>query len=61
MLEEEILTRPLTHWGNFLDDADELVKDGLTGDVTLIDRITAADSLESVIRPFLVGFPLQLR
>jgi hypothetical protein len=61
MLEEKILIRPLTHRGNFLDNADELIKDGLTGDVALVDRITAADGLESVIWPFLTGVPLQLR
>ena len=50
----------LTHRGNILDDANELVENGLTGDVALIDGITAADGLESVIWPFLSGFPLKL-
>jgi len=61
MLKELIEIRRLTHRGNVLDDADELIKDSLSSDVTLIDGITTANGLESVIWPILTGLPLKLR
>ena len=53
--------RELTHRGNVLDDANELIKDGLSSYVALIYGITAADGLEGVIWPGLTGLPLHLR
>lgn len=51
---------PLTHRGNVLDDTNELIEDSLAGDIALIDGITTADCLESVIWPILTGLPLHL-
>jgi len=53
--------RSLTHRRNVLDDANELIEDSPSGDVALIDGIAAADGVESVTWPILVGLPLQLR
>lgn len=50
----------LTHRGNIPDDTDQFVKDRLSGNIVLIDGITAGDSLESVVREFLTGLPPQL-
>lgn len=61
MLKELIKIWRLTHRGNVLDNADELIKDSLSSDVALIDGITTADGLESVIWPILTGLPLKLR
>ena len=61
MFEETTRIWALTHWGNFLDDASELIKDSLSGDIALIDGIATADGLESVIWPILIGLPLHLR
>lgn len=49
ILEEVNIMWPLTHRGNDLDNANELIKDSLSGYVVLIDRITAGDGMESVI------------
>ena len=59
MPKEITITQPLTHRGNILYNANELIKDDLSGDVTLVDGITACDSLESVIWPNLTGLPLR--
>jgi len=61
MLKELIKIWRLTHRGNDLDDANELIKDSLSSDVALIDGIAAADGLESVVWPSLSGLPLKLR
>jgi len=60
MLERTIGIWTLTHRGNVLDDANQFIKYGLSGDVALVDGITAADGLEGVIRPILSRLPLQL-
>jgi len=46
------------HRGNILDDTDEFIKDGLCGDVVLINGITAGNGVECVIREILGGLPL---
>ena len=51
---------PLTHRRNILDNTNEFIKDSSSGDVALVDGITAADRLVSVSRPVLTGRPLQL-
>jgi len=61
VVEETTGIWALTHRGYILDDASELIKDGLSGDAAPIDGITAGDGLESVMRPILIGLPLQLR
>ena len=58
---KRIMIWPLTHRGYFPDDTDKFIEDSLSGDVILIDGITAGDSMESVIRETLTGLPLQLR
>jgi len=60
MPEKPITTRQLTHRRNVLDDANELIEDSPSGDVALVDGITAGDGLESVTFPILTGLPLQL-
>jgi len=60
VLGELIVKWPLTHRGNVLNDANELIKDSLSGDVALIDGITASDGVEGVIWPILAGLPLQV-
>ena len=57
MLREPIEICRLTHRGNILDDANELIKDSLSGDVAFIDGITTGDGLESVIWPILTARP----
>ena len=51
----------LTHRGNVLDNADELVKDNLCGNVVLIDRIATCNGVEGVVWEILARLSLQLR
>ena len=47
--DEPIPKETLTHRGNIPDDTDELIEDGLSSNVVLIDGIAAGDSVESII------------
>ena len=59
-VRKRIVIWSLTHRGNALDDTGQLIKDRLSSNVVLIDRITTGDSVESVIRVVLAGLPLRL-